>query len=88
MLLKYGSCRSMDVLYAAEKYTLHQISPKYRINNMESFNINYNDNDIAVISITGKKKAMPHDTVTYKILLIKKKSGIWKVLKFFPLIPA
>lgn len=86
--LQYGNYRNMDVLYAAEKYTMHQMPPKYRINNIESFNINYNDTDIAVISITGTKKTTPHDTVTYKILLTKKKSGIWKVLRFFPLIPA
>lgn len=88
MLIKYGSYRSMNVLYAAEKYTLHQMPSKYKIKDVESFNINYNDNDIAVISITGIKKSAPYDTVTYKILLVKKKSGIWKVLKFFPLIPA
>lgn len=80
---EYISCKSKDVLYTAQRYATHSLSMNYKLNYIDSFTFNYNDKDIAIISLTGTTKRAPHDTVTCKLLLSKENTGRWVVLRFF-----
>lgn len=80
---EYISYKSKDVLYTAQRYATHNLSMNYKLNYIDNFTFNYNDKDIAIISLTGTTKKVPHDAITCKLLLSRENSGKWSVLRFF-----
>lgn len=80
---KYINYKSHDALYVASKYITQSASKAYRLYDVDSYNIEYTDDNTIVISIIGKKKIAPHSTNRCKLVLNKKSNGIWKVINIY-----
>lgn len=76
---KYINYKSHDALYAASKYITHSASKSYRLYDVDSYNLEYTDDNTVIISIVGQKKIAPHSTNKCKVILQKKNNGVWKV---------
>jgi hypothetical protein len=85
-LIKYTyiANKSKNIDYAIKRYFTTGIFNKYKMYNIEKFNLSFSNGKIAVVEIDGLEEKSPHSKVTYNVFLEKNGSGIWKVTKIYP----
>ena len=80
---KYTQNKCSDITYAVEQYLTTGFFNHYKLSSIDTFQLSYSDNELAIIVVKGTQKKIPPKKVSYKVLLEKNKNRIWKVRKIF-----
>ncbi len=72
-----------DINYAIKKYTTKGLFNKYKLFKLESSTIEFMDNRIAIVKVTGIIDKAPYNIIEYKLELQLNKNGIWKVVQYY-----
>ena len=79
----YNSYDSKDITNVAEHYVTTGIFNSNKLIQVDKYHLNFSDDNIAIITLSGTQKKEPHNHVFYKLVLEKKTSGAWEVIKLF-----
>lgn len=80
-----GNNKKNDITYVVEKEFTTGFFNKYKLQNIDSMELTYSDEILAIINVKGTKEEAPHNTVTYKVLLEKGDDSYWHVKKTYAL---
>lgn len=81
---KYTQYRCKNINYAIKKYSTSGVFNKYKLNKLESFQINYSDSNVAIVHLVGSIDKAPYKTINCTLVLKKNKKGMWKVAEYYP----
>lgn len=79
----YNTYQQKDISYVIEQKLTKGAFNKYKLHSITSTELNYSDEILAVVSVTGTSKDSKGSLVAYKILLEKRSNGSWKVKEVY-----
>lgn len=81
----YTTYKKKDMVYVIEQRFSKGLFNKYKLNSITSTEIDYSDELLAIVSVTGVSKNSKDNFLSYKVLLEKSSNGSWKVKEVYPL---
>jgi hypothetical protein len=81
---KYTQNKYKDITYTVERHMTSGIFNRHKLLSVNSLTLTFSDSTMAVVIVNGMLKKTPHQQVSFKAFVEKKKNGTWKVSRIYP----